>query len=55
MFADREEPVVVVPHILVPVEIELAVAIVVPEIGHVAVTIPVHPRICQNIICITIR
>ena len=44
LLADREEPVVAAPHILVPAETEPADATAVPEIGHVAATIPAHPR-----------
>ena len=43
LLADREETIDVVPVIVVPVEVQVALGAVPVEVGHVAVTVRIHP------------
>ncbi|MEK7565017.1 MAG: hypothetical protein AAB501_02155 [Patescibacteria group bacterium] len=50
-----KEPIVLVPPVVVPVEIQVALTGIAPEFGHVAIAVAVLPdRNVQNIICATI-
>ena len=43
MFANYKKPIVVIPIVIVPVEVQITLVIAVPEVSNVAITVRVNP------------